>query len=127
MTCSYGGQIPSPYLTGNHVKHPVTGTRYSRCFVTHCFFTICNFLTGPIFNVGHLVGVVAHVYRRGLDFFQQPRSTPLTFSCFTSYGSVLLVKVWCVYIVLALEVTTRITSVFHVFSSTIHTKTTKFL
>jgi hypothetical protein len=39
----------------------------------------------------------------------------------------LLVKVWFVFIVLALEVTSRIDSMFHVFSSTIHGKAAKGL
>ena len=50
----------------------------------------------------------------------------LSFS-FVAYGSDLLVKVWFVFIVLSLEVTPRITSVLHVFSSTIHGKTDKCL
>jgi hypothetical protein len=50
----------------------------------------------------------------------------LSFS-FVPYGSDSLVKVWFVCIVLTLEVTPRIVSVLHVFSSTIHTKVAKCL
>ena len=45
----------------------------------------------------------------------------LSFS-FVAYGSDLLVKVWFVFIVLVLEVTSRIASVLHVFSLKIFTK-----
>ena len=46
---------------------------------------------------------------------------------FVAFGSGLFVKVWFVFIVLALEVTSRIPSMLHVFSLIIHTKTTKCL
>ncbi len=43
------------------------------------------------------------------------------------FGSGLLVKVWFVFIVFVLEVTPRIASMLHVFSSIIHTQTAKYL
>ncbi len=46
---------------------------------------------------------------------------------FVVFGSGLLVKVWFVFIVLVLEVTPRIASMLHVFSSIIHGKTSKCL
>jgi hypothetical protein len=48
----------------------------------------------------------------------------LSFS-FVAFGSDLLVKVCFVFFVLTLEVTPRIDSMIHVFSSTIHVKTVK--
>ena len=49
-----------------------------------------------------------------------------SFSC-VAFGSGLLVKVWFVFIVLALEVTSWIPSMFLVFSSIIYTKVAKVL